>query len=100
MVKTTKNWIEFAEYDLATAKSLLKAKREVYVIFMCHLAIEKTLKGLFSAKFNKLPPYTHNLIYPLNLLELKPNILWRKGNFATPKLPLRSTVQPNAEGEI
>jgi HEPN domain-containing protein len=74
MVKTTKNWIDSAEYDLATAKSLLKAKRKVYVIFMCHLAVEKMLKGLFSAKFNKLAPYTHNLIYLLNLLELKPPV--------------------------
>lgn len=71
MVKTIKNWIESADYDLATAKSLLKARRKVYVIFMCHLAIEKTLKALVSAKTKKMAPYTHNLVYLLNILEAK-----------------------------
>src|SRR3989338_7185898 len=71
MVKTVKNWIDSAEYDLATAQSLLKAKRKVYVVFMCHLAIEKMLKGVFCAKYKKLAPYTHNLIYLVNLARLK-----------------------------
>ena len=70
-VKSTKNWIDSAEYDLATAKALLKAKRKVYVIFMCHLAIEKTLKALVSAKLKKIAPYTHNLIYLVEMAELK-----------------------------
>src|SRR3989338_3454641 len=71
MIKSTKNWIESADYDLATAKSLLKAKRKVYVIFMCNLAIEKTLKALVSAKTKKIAPYTHNLVYLLNILDAK-----------------------------
>lgn len=70
MKKTTKNWILSADYDLKTAESLLKARRKIYVIFLCHLAIEKILKGIISEKQAKLPPYTHNLVYLLGLAEL------------------------------
>ncbi len=70
MKKTTKNWITAADYDLKTAESLLKAKHNIYVIFLCHLAIEKILKGIVSARQEKLPPYTHNLVYLLGLTDL------------------------------
>lgn len=33
----------------------------IYVVFMCHLALEKILKARLSEMFNELPPYTHNL---------------------------------------
>jgi len=72
MKKSTKNWIMTAEYDLKTADSLLRAKRKFYVIFLCHLAIEKMLKGIISEKQEKLPPYTHNLVYLLGLIDLTP----------------------------
>ncbi|GBD96641.1 HEPN domain protein [bacterium BMS3Abin06] len=49
------------EYDLKTAASLLKNKRYIYVVFMCHLAIEKALKAILSEMHKELPPYTHNI---------------------------------------
>lgn len=61
MKKATTNWLQSAEYDLRTASALLKNRRYIYVVFMCHLAIEKTLKAILSEKFKELPPYTHNL---------------------------------------
>ena len=70
MRKTTGNWVMAADYDLKTAESLLKARRKIYVIFLCHLAIEKILKGIVSEKQAKLPPYTHNLVYLIGLTEL------------------------------
>ena len=63
MKKATKNWIATSDYDLETAESLLSAKRKIYVIFMCHLSIEKLLKAVFTEKRGKMPPYTHDLIY-------------------------------------
>lgn len=63
MRKSTINWIKSAEYDYKTAENLFKVKRYVYVIFMCHLSIEKILKAVISEETNKLPPYTHNLLY-------------------------------------
>lgn len=37
---------------------------------MCHLSIEKLLKAIVSEKQEKLPPYTHNLIYLAHIAEL------------------------------
>ncbi len=61
MRKTTQNWLLSSDYDLKTAATLLKNKRYIYVVFMCHLALEKTLKAVLSETIDALPPYTHNL---------------------------------------
>ena len=39
---------------------------------MCHLSIEKALKGLYRKKLNQEPPRVHNLIYLLKQIGLKP----------------------------
>lgn len=54
-------WKEISEYDLETAKAMMKTKRFLYVGFMCHQAVEKILKGYFVYQINEEPPYTHNL---------------------------------------
>ena len=54
-----------SDYDLETAKHMHKSRRYVYVIFMCHMAIEKVLKAIAAEKFRKTPPKTHNLLYLL-----------------------------------
>jgi HEPN domain-containing protein len=61
MKKATLNWLKSSDYDLKTAAFLLKSKRYLYVIFMCHLSLEKTFKAILSEVFSELPPYTHNL---------------------------------------
>ena len=63
MRKDTENFIASAEYDLNTAEHMLKTGRYIYVIFMCHLSIEKMMKALSSEVTDKIPPKTHNLIY-------------------------------------
>ena len=30
---------------------------------MCHMALEKALKGLYQARRGEVPPKTHNLVY-------------------------------------
>lgn len=55
-------WREHAKYDLDTADSLLSSGRFPYCLFMCHLAIEKILKGIIVEKIKDHAPYTHNLI--------------------------------------
>jgi len=37
---------------------------------MCHLSIEKALKGLYAKKFKKDPPKIHNLNYFCDLVEI------------------------------
>jgi len=65
MRKDSLNFIESAAYDLQTADAMLKSGRYVYVVFMCHLAIEKTLKAVVAEVTGTAPPRTHNLIYLL-----------------------------------
>lgn len=55
------NWFKSSNYDIVTAQTMLKSKRYLYVIFMCHLSIEKFLKGIVAQKINRVPPKTHNL---------------------------------------
>lgn len=71
MNKETKNWLEMVEYDITTARQMFKTGRYVYVIFMCHLAIERSLKAIVCEKMNKLPPKTHDLIYLINQSQVK-----------------------------
>ncbi len=57
----TRYWIELAEYDLETAKVMLTNRRLLYVGFMCHQVVEKSLKGYFQFSRKDTPPHTHNL---------------------------------------
>lgn len=63
MRKEAQNWIELAEYDLDTARQMLATGRYLYVIFLCHLALEKTLKAHVSEVTQTTPVKTHDLIY-------------------------------------
>lgn len=59
---TFEYWIDLAEYDLKTAKAMLRSKRYLYVGFMCNQVIEKILKAYYVKTNEKPPPYTHKLI--------------------------------------
>ena len=53
-------WIDIANYDLETAEAMYQTGRWLYVAFMCHQAIEKTLKAYWCSTQPEDPPYTHN----------------------------------------
>lgn len=53
--------IDLARYDLRAAKAMLKARQRLYVGFLCHLAIEKTLKACWAYRKRGTPPFTHDL---------------------------------------
>lgn len=58
-----KFWIDTAEHDWDTAKSLFSAGKYDWCLFASHLVLEKTLKALYvQDNNNQLPPKTHNLI--------------------------------------
>ena len=63
MRKTTKNWIDTANYDLKTAEAMLISKRYIYVVFMCHLSTEKMIKAVISTEVKELPPRSHSLLF-------------------------------------
>ena len=58
----TKYWLDIADYDLETAEAMYNTGRWLYVAFMCHQVIEKTLKAYWCKTQPEDPPYTHNLI--------------------------------------
>jgi HEPN domain-containing protein len=56
------NWINLSDYDLETARHMLATGRFLYVVFMCHLALEKMLKAHFTEVTQSVPKKTHDLI--------------------------------------
>ena len=73
MDKKILEWLKQADYDMDTAEFMCRGGRYFYAVFMCHLAIEKALKGLYQQNLQETPPKTHNLIYLLNKTGLKPD---------------------------
>ena len=65
-------WLAQADYDIDTAQDLLDKGRNFYAVFMCHLSVEKALKGLFWKKLDEIPPKTHDLIYLVKRIGIKP----------------------------
>jgi HEPN domain-containing protein len=65
-------WLRQAEYDMDTADIMFKSGRYIYAVFMCHLSIEKALKGLYIKVLDEVPPKTHNLLYLLNKIGRRP----------------------------
>jgi HEPN domain-containing protein len=65
-------WLKQADYDMDTAEAMFNSGRYFYAVFMCHLSIEKALKGLFFRVLNEVPPKTHNLLYLLDKVDKRP----------------------------
>jgi HEPN domain-containing protein len=63
-------WFFHSDYDLETAQYMLQTGRNIYCIFMCHLSLEKVLKGLFIKRLNQIPPKIHALMYFVNSIQL------------------------------
>jgi HEPN domain-containing protein len=59
----TLNWLKSADYDLESARFMLKSDRFLYVVFLCHLTLEKTFKALVCESSPDPAPRTHDLIY-------------------------------------
>lgn len=55
-------WLDDAEYDLGSAEAMLASGKFFFVIFMCHLAIEKLLKAVIIERTETPPPRIHGLI--------------------------------------
>jgi HEPN domain-containing protein len=66
-------WLSQADYDLDTAQDLLEKGRNFYAVFICHLAVEKALKGLFWKKLDIVPPKTHDLMHLLRKIGIQPD---------------------------
>ncbi|MDN3512776.1 MAG: HEPN domain-containing protein [Candidatus Brocadia sp.] len=73
MTKSPHEWLKQADYDMKTAEIMFDNKRYFYAVFMCHLSIEKALKGLYQERLKEIPPKVHNLVYLLNKIGIKPS---------------------------
>ena len=58
---------------MQTAKAMFETGRYLYVVFICHLAMEKMLKALLSQKYPQdIPPKIHNLLTLAQKAGIKP----------------------------
>lgn len=80
-----------ADYDLETAKNMLATGRYLYVVFMCHLALEKLLKAHVTEVMNETAPRSHDLIYLIRKagLELPQPLLEFIGKINNASIPTR-----------
>ncbi|MGB9629060.1 MAG: HEPN domain-containing protein [Thermodesulfobacteriota bacterium] len=58
--KNIQMWLDRVEYDMDTAKAMLKTGRYIYAIFMCQQSLEKCLKALIAYQGKEVFPI-HNL---------------------------------------
>lgn len=72
MGKDPQEWLRQADYDMDTAEYMYTGGRYMYAVFMCHLAVEKALKGIYQKKLESVPPRTHNLLYLLEKTQVQP----------------------------
>lgn len=91
MRSDTRNWIALADYDLETARYMLKTGRNLYVIFLCHLTLEKMLKALATETTQLVPFKTHDLILLVKKggLELPQEYLEFIGKINSASIPTR-----------
>jgi len=54
--------LRLCDSDVVTAKVNLKGKQYLWVGFLCHLIVEKSLKAVIAEKTNEMPPKIHNLV--------------------------------------
>ncbi|MBN1446059.1 MAG: HEPN domain-containing protein [Candidatus Omnitrophica bacterium] len=69
--KLPEEWLKQSSYDFETAEALFKTGRYIYTVFMCHLAVEKSLKAFYAKMFKKDSSKTHDLIYLVKKVELE-----------------------------
>ena len=72
MARSPEEWFRQARYDMRSALYLLKGRRYVHAVFMCHLSVEKALKGLYRARLKSDPPKVHDLLFLANRAQLAP----------------------------
>ena len=62
-------WLQLAQYDLDTAKTMFAGGRWFYVAFMCQQALEKLCKGLYNFYIDDNVPKIHNISFILAKIE-------------------------------
>ena len=50
-------WVDIADYDIKTARSMHEAGKYLYSVFMCQQGMEKVLKAIYLKKFSNEAPF-------------------------------------------
>ena len=61
MATVPEEWASRARYDLETARAMLDAGRDLYVLFCSQQALEKMLKAVIVKVTGQVPPRLHDL---------------------------------------
>lgn len=69
MEASARHWFKQVPEDLETADTLLRSRRYQYVVFFCHLALEK-FKGCVAENTGRTPPRSHDLLHLATLAGL------------------------------
>ena len=88
MIDKVKYWLELADYDYETALAMLESKRYLYVGFMCHQTIEKSLKAYWSKIFEDPALNIHSLSRLAEKTELDKEMTEEQLNFIDVLEPL------------
>ena len=72
MDKRSHEWLKQADYDIDTAEYMFAGGKFFYAVFMSHLSVEKAIKGLYQKILKETPPKTHNLVYLLKKIDIRP----------------------------
>ncbi len=70
MKKSAGEWLRQSRYDIETAEYLFDGERYFYTVFLCHLSVEKALKGVYQRALRRMAPKTHNFTYLIKKSEL------------------------------
>jgi len=78
MDRRSREWLKQADYDIDTAEYMFAGGKFFYAVFMCHLSVEKAIKGLYQQRLKETPPKTHNLVYLLKKIDIGPSAVLGK----------------------
>jgi HEPN domain-containing protein len=54
-------WLELCDDDIKVAKNLLNSKDYLWMAFLCHLVVEKSIKAVIANKTTQEPKRIHDL---------------------------------------
>lgn len=73
MESVPEEWVSRAHYDLETAKAMLDAGRDLYVLFCSQQALEKMLKAVIVKATSEVAPRLHDLVKLSDVARVDPS---------------------------
>ena len=67
-------WLELCDDDLKAAKNLYASKDYLWMSFICHLIVEKTIKAMIAFKTEEVPPKIHDLAKLADKAEMREDL--------------------------